>query len=162
MLTGGRPAGSAWDPIGNDVGDDVWYLPQGNIAGTPFLGLATEELDPNDWDGGMTWEVISVTGPGQFSLWQNGAPNPNFFVSSVDGLPDSFTRGIGGHDHYNYGFTALGTYDVTFQVSATHVSDGFQSDTATFRFTAVPEPGSFAALASLSAIGMLVRRRRKL
>ena len=159
----GRPAGSAWDPIGNSAGDDVWYMPQTEDAGTPFLGLATEELDPNDWTGDVIWSVTAVSGPGEFSIWQDGV-SPSFLASSVDGFDDNdqWTQIVGGHAHANYGFTALGDYDVTFQIDGTHNVDGDLSDTATlsFRVVAVPEPGSLAILGSISVVGLLVRRRR--
>jgi surface-anchored protein len=163
----GRPTGGAWDPIGNNAGDKTWYFSSSGLDSdnnnTPFIGLASAELDPNDWSTLLTWAVTDVSGPGQFSVWQNGV-TPTFFASSADGLDanDEFTAAIGGHDHFNYGFTELGDYDVTFQVRATHSTDGDRTDEKTFSFSvvAVPEPGSFAVIASLGIAGLFIRRRQ--
>ena len=163
-ITMARPAGAAWDPVGNAAGEAIWFLPQtetvADAQGKPYLGLAAEEgITAGDWTG-FTWEITSLSGPGQFSLWQDGVTTPNFFASSVDGLPDAFAGPLGGEDHFNFGFTALGTYDVGFRVSGTHDTDGFKSHSATFRFEAVPEPSSLAVLATLGIAGTFVRRRR--
>lgn len=154
-----RPDGDIWNPIGTGAGEDVWFLPQSgsvaNTQGKPFLGL-NEELDDADWSN-LQWSITSLVGPGEFSLWQDGF-SPSFKVSSVDGLPDPF---VSGHDHFNWGFTAPGLYEVGFTYSGDHVTDGFQSDSETFRFlVAVPEPGSLAAL-GIGALGFLTRRRRR-
>lgn len=165
-----RPAGSEWDFLGNSAGQSVWFLPQSGVAGLPFLGIATEELDPSDWSGPITWSVTGLTytgeGNGQFSIWQQGLGGPSVFAASSNGLPDSWTQGAGLHDHYFYGFTALGTYDVTFRVSGTHVTDGAKADTGTFRFqvgpNVVPEPASVLMLTvGVGAVALVgVRRRR--
>ncbi|MEM8541636.1 MAG: choice-of-anchor M domain-containing protein [Pseudomonadota bacterium] len=175
-----RPAGDVWDAIGNNGGDTFWFLPQSNSAAdnadVPFLGLASEEmiLDPanagdppiNPWVSDLTWTFELNSGPGEFSIWQSdGVSDPDFFVSSAEGIT-TFTNGVGGHDHFNYGFTALGDYDIQITVSATHdngtastADDFVVSDSRSFAFSAVPEPSSFALLASLGLVGMMRRRR---
>lgn len=157
----GRPAGSDWDPIGNDAGDFFWFLPQTDNPGTPFIGLATEEMGlASEWSTDLTWEITAYSGPGEFSIWQSGV-SPNFFASTSAGLL-SFDTNVGIHDHYNYGFTELGTYDIQFTVSATHAADGFVSDTGTLSFLVVPEPSSLAVIASFGLAGLLRRRRQVL
>jgi surface-anchored protein len=162
-----RPAGSAWDPIGNNAGDSVWYLPQTGAAATsqgkPFLGLATEELTGADWSG-FLWTITNVSGPGQFSIWQDGI-TPTFFAASSNGLPDNFSGPpLGGHDHFNLGFTAEGIYDITFQVSGNHAVDGFKSDSGVFQFavgaSAVPEPSTLLVVLIGGAVSGVSASRR--
>ncbi len=151
-----RPAGATWDFIGNTAGDPIWLLPQANDPAKPFVGLASEELDPSEWVGGMTWALGGVTytgsGDGKFSLWQTdifGSPVVKW--SEASGV-SSFNTGIGGHDHYNFGFTAEGIFDVLIRVTATHVRDGLKTTEAIYRFNVgpvsqvVPEPSSIALL----------------
>ena len=102
-----------------------------------------------------------------FSAWLNdGASNPINFISSANGIDgtDSGYVLAGGHQDYNWGFTAPGTYDVTFLVSSQFTAGGSSNanDTATYRFVvAAPEPGSFAlALLGLPALGLVARRRK--
>ncbi len=165
---GGRPAGAEWDPIGVSASAGFYFLPQANAGaggadalGAPFAGIGTEELDPGDWTTPITIELLAVSGPGEFSVWQDGL-SPNFFMSSVDGIDgsDAITIGAGGHDHFNWGFTAPGYYDITYRFSGTHAVDGAVSADATFGFgVVVPEP-STGALAALAGLLFCARRRR--
>ncbi len=161
---GGRSSDSAWDAVGVVAGAGYWFLPQtGTLAttlGAPFAGVGTEELNELDWSGPMSIALESVAGPGVFSMWLDGAFGPDFLMSTADGIDGSDLLEIdaGGHEHYNWGFSAPGTYDVTVTMSGTHNVDGFQEAMATYQFQVVPEP-STALLGLVSAI-FLVRRRR--
>lgn len=165
--------------LGVNAGDDIWVLPQSNTGptgafalGVPFLGWATEELS-NDFTS-TTFEMTGFSGPGDFAVFQFAGFPPDIIMQTSDGViggpDDTWDFLVGGHDHANFGFTQAGVYDIT--LTATAFSDalfgpgGSVSDTETFRFvvgdlTAIPEPGSLAALACLGTVGMLVRRRRK-
>ncbi|QDV32525.1 choice-of-anchor M domain-containing protein [Tautonia plasticadhaerens] len=153
--------------LGLGAGDEVSILPQVNTPGVPFLGLATEELLDSDWAGGIGFELLGVSGPGEMAVWQSGLFGATVLFDTLDGIgpDDAFTFPIGVHDHANYGFTEVGIYDVTIRVTGTHTSLGALADTATFRFrvepfsaAVVPEPGSLAmvglgATAVLGAVG---------
>jgi len=138
----------------NPGGGDIWVLPQSNSGpggagtlGVPYVGLATEELNPGQFPFGVDWELSAFSGPGDFALWQDGLGGPFVYMRTNDGVGgpgDTFSQAVGVHDHLNYGFTSEGVYDVTFTVTST-----------------VPEPGSVLTLASFGAVGMLVRRRRR-
>lgn len=161
-----RPPGAAWDFLGTAVGGSVWYLPQGNTSGWPFLGIASEELISSDWTS-LTLSLKSVSGPagGHFSLWQTGQfGNPQVKMATSDGITsaDSFQLAVGGHDHFNFGFTEPGIYYVGLEWNGNHVTDGPQSASGTFAFgvTVVPEPGETAALAALGLVGFALWRRR--
>jgi surface-anchored protein len=146
-------------------GGTIWFLPQGNTPGVPFLGIATEELTPADWNGNITFALTGVTSPsgsGHFSLWQGGVSD-TFFMSTND--PANTVNGNntlqlapGTHDHYNYGFSEEGIWTIELTVSGDHVTDGFQTKTESFAFQ-VPEP-STALLGLLGGLGLLRRRRQ--
>lgn len=131
--------------------------PDASANGTPFLGIGIEELVPGDWIGGtVSLKLVSITGPGDFMLWQDhGVGGANVFFDSAG---DSFTLTAGSHTHYNWGFTEKGTYGLEFEISGDHVVDGLQSASGLYTFQVIPEPtttllGAFGALA-------LLRRRR--
>ncbi|MGB7327497.1 MAG: choice-of-anchor M domain-containing protein [Rubripirellula sp.] len=153
--------------LGTSMGDSVWLLPQSNTAGLPFLGIAAEELDATF--SGAVLSMSSFSGPGEFALWQaGGIGGTNVRWQSSNGIDntDMLNLGIGGHDHYNYGFTAEGVYDVGVTAVADFAAGGSVTDFGTFRFvvgsaTAVPEPGSLVVLAAAGIAAMVPRRRRR-
>lgn len=170
-----RPAGSQWNFIGNAVGEPIWFLPQSEDEAKPFLGIGSEELDPGDWTGRLTWRFDSINtiagADAHFSLWTvNALGVPNAVVSSFAPVNDNqFELTAGGHAHFNFGFTAEGIYDVVLGVSGTHNALGALSDTATFRFAtgsfiplAVPEPNGLLVLGLVSGLGVMARRHRRL
>ena len=70
-----------------------FWLPETEQAaatnGTPFLGIGLEELAITDWVGGtVSLKLLSITGPGDFLLWQDdGFGGANVFF---DGAGDTF------------------------------------------------------------------------
>lgn len=134
-------SGPAWGFLGADQGEPVWFMPQTNDPAKPFFGFATDTLSIPQWSGPITWsleEVVSAPIDGQVSLWQtNFFGNPTVKYASCDGidpLVDSFTQGVGGHDHYNWGFTQPGTYHVRLGAKGTRVGVGPVTGTAVFTF----------------------------
>jgi len=164
--SGGRPASSAWDPIGVAAGESFWFLPQSNSGpggastlGAPFAGVGTEELTGSDWSTPITITLDSVTGPGHFSMYLDGIA-PFFAISSANGIDGSDVISInaGDHEHYNWAFTAPGLYDVDVTIAGTHVLDGAKEASATYQFQVVPEPST--ALFGIISAGLMLRRRR--
>ena len=92
---------------------------------------------------------------------------PNVFMRSNDGinpLIDVVPSTVGGHDHFSFGFSKPGIYDLGIQGFATSPS-GTLTDSGIFRFvvgsaTAIPEPSSFACFLVLSIPAILRRQRR--
>lgn len=160
-----RPAGATWDFLGAAAGDPIWFLPQSADPGKPFLGIASEELNPTDWTS-LTLSLVGISGPagGHFSLWQSGLFGPEVKFATSDGITgaDSFSLIVGGHDHYNWGFTKPGDYELTLRWEGLHVTDGTISAEGAFGFTVVPEPGAYAAVFGALALGgAWLQRRRK-
>jgi len=164
-----RPPGATWDFIGTSAGGDVWYLPQGQIAGVPFLGSGAEETDPADWaPGSFTYIITAVSRPAgsHFSIWQSDPfGSPIVLATTNDGLPDTLPVPAGSHIHYNWGFTAEGIYQVQITAAGTHLIDGPVTDTGTFWFAVgdgtqvVPEPSALL-LAAVSCGLLLMQRQR--
>lgn len=159
-----RPASTQWDFLGNNAGEDLWILPQTEDPTKPFLGLATEELTLADWTGNISFTLSGFTGPGDFSLYQtDGFGVPTAFFATSDGLSgaDEVSLAPGSHSHYNWAFTAQGSYDLELTVSGTHAVDGFQTATETFSFNVVPEPSTGLLLGLGMALAFLRSRSRR-
>ena len=173
-----RPAGSQWDFIGATAGSPYWFLPQTFDSNKPFLGWASEELEPGDWTGPLTFSLtglISAPPGGQVSLWQIGfdPDDPTRLWDSQDGdfSNDLFNTIVGGHDHAVFGFTAPGVYQIEITASGVHSTDGFVTGSSVFTFlvgdgtltpSAVPEPSGIAAMliaALLAGFGAWRTRR---
>jgi surface-anchored protein len=84
-------------------------------------------------------------------------------MNTRDGISgdDWFEIGAGDHAHFNWAFSAMGTYTLTFEASGTLVEDSIFTSSGPVDFTVqvVPEPG-VAALLGLGGLLLLARRRR--
>lgn len=110
------PAGT---PFGNE-GESLWILPQNPYPGTPYVGVSAERLPAGSFNDPLAIQLTRVEGPGQFIVWQ--ATSFGSFDIKMDtrdgiGANDKLTPFVGGHEHYNWGFTTSGVYRVYFQAS---------------------------------------------
>lgn len=149
-----RPSGTTWDFTGAASGSNLWVLPKSKAAGILFLGIGAEEIEAADLAGAITFAFQGLSGPagGVFSMWDVGSfgnPQPLITSASGFGLPNALTIAAGGHSHFNYGFTAPGLYEVTFQATANlaaSLGGGEVSGIGTFKFgvfdtgSTYPEP----------------------
>lgn len=159
-----------------------FLLPSSQLPATPYIGIAAEDGFDDDplafdsWNTGdsrlpgpaatgqyVRLNLLSVTASNplaEFVMWDSLAD----WMDSSDGIQTGADGDVlyvtyGGHNHYNFGFSELGTYDIEFSVTGTVDGQLVTSDAATFTFV-VPEPTSAALLAGLSAVGLLRRRSR--
>lgn len=149
------------------VADGTDILVAGSSANQPNLGLSTEELEPSDWeDGQIAFSLTSWTGPGEFALYTtNGAGTvvTDIYLSTFSAAStldnNSFALFAGDHLHFAFGFTLPGNYELEFTWSGTHLADGFKMGSATFGFTAVPEPSVYVLLGIAASAVIFFRGR---
>ena len=106
-------------PFGNE-GDALWILPQNPYPGVPYVGVSAESISGGTFTDPFTIQLKRVEGPGQFIVWQAGSFGTfDIKMDSRNGISaaDQLTPFVGGHEHYNWGFTTSGVYRVYFQVS---------------------------------------------
>lgn len=175
-----QPAGAQWSFIGQTPGEAIYVLPQGQQAGLPFLGLAAEEVSAGTFDSYFNndsrvnatgrwigFTVTSVTGPGEFSIWQtSGFGTPIVWASSAQGgltAADTVFIQEGGHAHFNWGFTELGSYSITLVASGYVGGELVSSAPMSFSFStsSIPESSAFAAFAGLAALALVASSRRR-
>jgi surface-anchored protein len=112
---------SLYDFLGAASGSAFYLLPEAGNANLLFLGLGGEELAEGDFVGDtVKLQLASVSGPGHFSMWSDVSPGSvEVAMASSNGVSatDSIDVEAGGHNHYNFTFTAMGRYEVTFVAS---------------------------------------------
>jgi surface-anchored protein len=156
-----------WNFIGAGGGNTYWLLPQATDLNQLTVAVSAEPIDPGTFDvyqpndprisrpgEWVKWSLRDVRGPGDVSIWQTAqAPNA-WWASTVDGgrqFDPAVYVESGGHTHYNWGFSAAGIYDVTFDVSAFVNGHGLpiHSGDVSFRFgveaTDDPTPSALGA-----------------
>lgn len=134
-----RPAGSEFDFLGVAAGEDYYRLPATQNPELVYLGIGTEEIEEGTFvGGGLTVTLKAVNGPGHLSLWRSDILGPVVSWSTVDGIAadDAFTILEGSHEHYNWGFSAKGRYEVTLEARGVLVDGGAEvAGEATYYFS---------------------------
>ncbi|MFN0069162.1 MAG: choice-of-anchor M domain-containing protein [Limisphaerales bacterium] len=168
-----RPAGSQWDFTGAAAGATIWVLPQVQDTSLPWLGTSTEQTAAGGAvfvSNNMKLTLTGYSGPGAFSLFTVSPFGvPTALMATADGLSDAdaINTKANAHAHYNWVFTEPGNYSLILQASGALVpalGGGLtSSDPFSVNFTVVPEPGAYAAIFGLLALGAgwLKHRRRR-
>jgi surface-anchored protein len=143
------------------LGANAWVLPA-DLEEAAALGVI---------EAGVAKVGFPDSNAVTFTLLSAGASNPGNFVlySTANSIRLSATGGAvgtssfaitAGHIHYNWGFSAPGTYTFDMQASYTDPVEGLlQSPVETYTFQVVPEPSTWMLAGTAVLGGMGLRRR---
>lgn len=153
------------DPV-RTGGTQLFLLPQdggdASSVGAPFQGWSVSSIPTGLFTNNqLSLSLAGVSGPGQVSLWSDDAfGGASFLWTSADGFSPSDTLflGIGGHSHFNLGFTHPGGYQLTVLIEGALSAGGSISTPVNLIYLVIPEPGSLSLLGGLV---MLAARRRR-
>ena len=144
------------------LGSSYFVFPKEEHPAAAYLGFGTEGISSTEWSGNLTLSLTGASGPGDFYLFTEDVfGNPIASISAVDGTTTgSITLFPEDHAHHILAFTDEGRYNLTFEVSGEHISDGSKTGSATFGFFAIPEPSTAGLLLGVAALALTVARRR--
>ncbi|MEU5386914.1 choice-of-anchor M domain-containing protein [Kitasatospora cineracea] len=113
-----------------------WLIPQVQKSGVVWAGWNTEALTSSPLSGPLELALTEADGPGEVAIWQTaGLGGATVLYDSRDGLPDRSPVDPGVHAHADWGFSAAGTYRLTFALSGHLASGQTVTDTRTLTFT---------------------------
>ncbi|GAA1511605.1 TIGR03773 family transporter-associated surface protein [Nocardioides humi] len=119
------------------AGSTIWTIGQVQADGVPWLGWNTQhESAIANIQGGTTWRLDSVEGPGRLFVYQTGSfGSISPVLGTADGWPRSTVIPANTHAHGNWSFTEPGVYRVrtTHLARLTSGQDVTSTGTLTFR-----------------------------
>lgn len=166
LLEVGNAAYRSSDGFSADIttllGANAWILPV-DLEQAANLGLIEAGVAKAGFPAGsVTFTMVGAgpANPGNFALFTAGSSIRLSATGSEVGTSGfSITT---GHIHYNWGFSAPGTY--TFDLKASYTDANFgvlESATETYTFNVIPEPSS-STLLLIGLVGMVAARKRVL
>ncbi|MEV6417323.1 TIGR03773 family transporter-associated surface protein [Kribbella sp. NPDC051718] len=124
-------------------GDPVWIAPESQDPDLIWPGWDTETIPPGALAGdAVDLTLLSASGPGNVEVFFNyndftGTAERLF--SAADPTLRTLHQPVGRHVHANWSFTALGTYHLTFQATATTTTGSpLASTPTTYTFVVGP------------------------
>jgi len=146
------------------LGSDAWILPADSQAAAD-LGVIEGGVGKVGFpdSNAVTFTLVGAgpNNPGNFVLFTTtGGIRLSVTGDTVDNSASSFII-TAGHIHYNWGFSAPGTYSFDLKASYTDAAFGLlESAVETYTFNVIPEPSSGALLVVGMAVLAAIRRRR--
>ena len=164
LLEVGNAAYRSSDGFSADIttllGANAWILPV-DLEQAANLGLLEAGVAKAGFPAGsVTFTMVGAgpANPGNFALFTAGSSIRLSATGSEVGTSGfSITT---GHIHYNWGFSAPGTY--TFDLKASYTDANFgvlESATETYTFNVIPEPSSSTMLL-IGLVGWVATRKR--
>ena len=164
LLEVGNAAYRSSDGFSADIttllGANAWILPV-DLEQAANLGLIEAGVAKAGFPAGsVTFTMVGAgaANPGNFALFTAGSSIRLSATGSEVGT-SSFSITT-GHIHYNWGFSAPGTY--TFDMKASYTDAAFgvlESAVETYTFNVIPEPTGGALLLIAFSVGLSLRRR---
>lgn len=157
-------AGLSLDLV-NLLGESAYILPV-DLEVAAGLGLLEAGVGRAGFpdSGALTFSMVAAgsANPGNFALFTSSSSIRLSTLGSSVGS-SSFST-VSSHLHYNWGFSAPGTY--AFDLKATYTDANFgllESSTETYTFNVIPEPSSGGLfLAGMTVFAAARRRIRRL
>ena len=140
------------------LGSNAWILPE-NLEAATSLGLLEAGVAKAAGfpAGSVTFTMVAAgaANPGNFALFNSTSATPIRLSATESEVGTSSFSITTGHIHYNWGFSAPGTY--TFDLKATF--GALESAVETYTFNVIPEPSS-GALLLIGLAGWVATRKR--
>lgn len=148
------------------LGASSYILPASQEVGMLYGGIAADGPLGVFQNNRFRIQMVSAgtTNPGNFALYRfSGGGALQVGLQSIGGAVsvNEVTVPIGGHEHWNWGFSAPGIYTFEFKGLGTKNVDLSVLETSIelFTFHVIPEP-SAGALFLAGLVGVLAARRR--
>ncbi len=136
-----RPAGSQWNFLGVNAGEDVWILPSSSATGSILEpGFATYGVGsgPGNVRINLADFRFHGEGVGHMSVYTSSSQVHMTTLNGIDAT-DVYFMGRGDHQHVSWAFSAKGVYEVSLTASKLTVANDEGS-----RVTSDPETFIFA------------------
>ena len=157
----GSPAG-----LVSILGAAAYILPATQEADMLYGGISADGPIGVFQNNRFKIQMVSAgsANPGNFSMYRfSGAAALQVGLQSIGGSVsvNEVTVPIGGHEHWNWGFSDPGTYTFEFQGLGVKSSDLSTLETSLelFTFVVIPEPTGGALLLTAFSVGLSLRRR---